>query len=95
MELLSLKMTLYVEMALGIFFLTQLLKWKFKTDGRILTTISAVVFTILEYLLRKDFSILSAGISIVVATGGYSYIFTTLRDTWNKIKTLWSKYVNP
>lgn len=75
--LITVASSIYIELVLFIVIITQLLKKvKFlaKVDSRILTGIVSAIGIVLEYYGRDPFNFLSAGLSVLIAAGGYSLL---------------------
>jgi hypothetical protein len=75
--LITVASSIYIELVLFIVIVTQLLKKvKFlaKVDSRILTGIVSAIGILFEYWGRDPFNFLSAGLSVLIAAGGYSLL---------------------
>ena len=74
---------IYVELILFIVIITELLKKvKFlqKVNSRILTGIVSAIGILFEYWGRDPFNFLSAGLSVLIASGGYSLLIKPALD---------------
>lgn len=75
--------SIYVELILFIVIITELLKKvKFlqKVNSRILTGIVSAIGIAIEVVSRDPFNILSAALSVLIASGGYSLVIKPALD---------------